>query len=116
MGIRQPHVQGNDPGLCPEADQGCEKRHAPRRLRERLGQVSERLKRKASSLLVEHQERHDDEGCADVRHDEIEEPGVAGVRFLMLCDDEKVGHQRHDLPGDQEEESVVGQDHQRHRQ
>ena len=62
------------------------------------------------------QETQDEAAGADVRHHEVEHAGVAGFLLFMLEADQAISGERHDLPGDQEEERVVGQENQQRRE
>jgi hypothetical protein len=55
-----------------------------------------------------------DRDCPEVRHKQIQEPGAAHGRQLVVGDHQEVRRQRHRLPGHHEQIGVVGQDHERH--
>ncbi len=114
MGVGQPDMQRHDPGFRPETDQCGEKDQGPHPFWQGLLRMTKGFKRERPGRLKQDQIGQDHKGGAHVRHDQVEEAGVADVRLLVLRDDQEVGDQRHQLPGNEEEESVVGDDHERH--
>jgi hypothetical protein len=59
--------------------------------------------------LEQQEESQEDAASADVRHDEVQHACAARVVEFVLEAHETVCGQRHDFPGDEEEESVVRQ-------
>jgi hypothetical protein len=66
--------------------------------------------------LEEDQKGQDDERRSDMRHDEVEQSRITYLGLLVLRHHEEIGQQRHEFPHDQEEEPVVGNDHECHRE
>ena len=57
--------------------------------------------------LEQEQKSQDEAAGADVGHDEEQHASVAGFLLFMLKADQAIGGERHNLPGDEEEERVV---------
>ena len=104
MRRRQPDVQRHDARLDAEAEQEQQERRvalAGRHLRaERVEAVEAVIARR----LEQQQKAEDDAAGVDVRHDEVEHAGVARLRLLVLEAHQAIGRQRHDFPGDEEED------------
>ena len=114
MRAGQPDMEGDDAGLGAKPDQRREKHQRPQGFGQELLRMSERLERERARSLKKAQKRQDDERGADVHHDQIEEARVPHVGLLMLRDDQEIRDQRHQFPDDQEEETIVGENDQRH--
>ena len=58
--------------------------------------------------LEEQQKAKSNAAGANVGHDEVEHARPASLLLFVLEADQAIGGQRHDFPGDEEKESVVG--------
>ena len=67
-------------------------------------------------MLKEQEKGQDDEGRADVRHNQIKQPGVPDICLFMFRYDKEIRGQRHQFPDDQKEEPVVGKYDEGHRE
>ena len=110
---RQPDVQRHDARLDAEADEEKQKRRVALVGRHFVAKGVKRVKAVAARRLEQQQETKNEAARADVRHDEVKHAGVARLFLFVLEAHEAVGRQRHDFPGDEEKEGVVGEEHQR---
>ncbi len=111
MGLRQPYVKGHEAGLCAEADERKEEADrgsAGRQLDAEAGKSERR------AGLAEKEEEGQQEQRAKVRRDEVDPRGAAHLAPVVLKGDEEERCERHRLPGDEEDESVAGQDDNHH--
>src|SRR5881409_2452281 len=114
MGIRKPHVERHNAGLGAEPDQGRHEGYGPQARGQGGLRMTEDIEGEGARFPEQEQERQDDEGRSDMGHDEVEEPRIPDLSFLVLGHHEEIREQRHDFPHDQEEEPVVGEDDERH--
>ena len=112
MGLRQPGVQRDQTRLHAEADE--DQREG------QLGPERRQLGRahggegEPTAERGQHTVTQQDAQPADMRHQQIQKGGTAIGRLLMLEGDQKIRRQGHQLPGDHEQEGIVGQHDQQH--
>ncbi len=113
MGLRQPYVHGQQPGLRAEPEQRQQEcRRRPRAVQRGRAHAVERV---VAGTALQHTEAEQDADRADVRDQQVEEARLPDLRDAVLGGDEEVGRQRHRLPRDHEQVGVVGHQHRRHR-
>ncbi len=114
----QPDVERDHAGLGRKPEECQEERNSgPSRREDRPAHGIEGIPLKTLEPRSEaghDPEREKDSDGPHVSHDEIEKSGPPVLDFLVLEKHEKVGSRRHHLPGDKEEQCVIGQDHQEH--
>ncbi len=104
----QPEVQGYDPRLEAEAEQGEQEQYARDARPARSGR--ERLEReRARGRPQESEQREQGERSGVSRH-QIDPAGLLHVALLVLRRDEQERRERHDLPCEQEGDAV-GREH-----
>ena len=112
MGLGEPHVQGHESRLRPEAKEGEQEsdgRPVGREVRTAHGVESELP---ASALHDPKAEQNGD--GPDVRDQQVEKPRAADLGKPVLSGHEEVGRERHGLPRHHERVSVIGQQHEPH--
>ena len=109
MRLGQPDMKRDQPGLGPKAEQSKHKRcRSPGR--RQVGQ-SHCLKGELPASALHDTEAEQNRQRTNVRHQQVNEPRAADIRYPVICDYQEVGGERHGLPGDHERVGVVGQDH-----
>jgi hypothetical protein len=112
MCLGQPHVQRQEPGLGPEAEQ--RQAEGPGRPRRRQVCGAHRIEGELPCAALQHAEAEQDRHGAHVRDQQVQESGAADLRDAVLGGDEEVRRQRHGFPGHHESVRVVGQQHEAH--
>ncbi len=112
MGERQPGVQRHDAGLRSGADQRQnQNQRARRRGRRRCAHLGKGIGAVGAGEQAEaEQQRH----RAEARHHQIDVAGAQIVGLAMMRHHQRPRGERHELPGHQKREGVVGEQGQRH--
>ena len=107
MGERQPDVQRHEAGL----GAGAEQRQGQDQGREARRQAGapDRLEGIAAARSGEQAESEQKRERAEARHDEVDVAGLRVALLVMVRHHQRPGRERHELPGEQEGEGVVGQ-------
>ena len=101
------------PVFTPKPNRKKQKHQVPLAGRHLVPERVKALEAITAGHLEQEQKSQDEAAGADVGHDEEQDAGVAGFLVFMLEADQAIGGERHDFPGDQEEERVVSQEDQR---
>jgi hypothetical protein len=113
MRAGQPHVQGHQARLEPEADHAEreERRGEPARA---VGQRACPECRRSLRAAEQREEAEQAEGARVGRH-EVDPGGPPHLVALLLGSDQEEGRERHQLPREQEDDRVASQHHCHHR-
>jgi hypothetical protein len=106
----QPEVQRHHAGLDPKADQRDQKNRGLKAnpdLRSIEPPQFERPGRDA-----EHREEREQRERADVRRNQVNPPGSASLGLVVFSADQEERRERHDLPSEEEGDSISRQRHQ----
>jgi hypothetical protein len=112
VGAGQPDVQGHHARLQPEPGQ----REGEDRRRRAGGQrpLPHRGQRERAARRAQQGEEGEQAEGRDVGRHEINPAGLPHLGVVVFRGDQEVGGQRHDLPAEQEQDGVAGDDEQRH--
>ena len=113
VGQRQPHVQGHQAGLGSGSDQGQHQDgggQAGRMGRCRADGIEAVTAGRAGQQAEGQQQRQG----AEAGHQQVDVPRPGVVALLVVRHHQRPRGERHELPGEQEREGVVGQDDQIH--
>ena len=112
MRERQPDVQRHDAGLRAGADQSEDQhQRAERGGWMRGAHLRERVKAVGAGEQAEGEQQSE---RAEARHDQIDVAGAHVLGHAMVRHHQRPRRQRHELPGQQKREGVVGEHDQRH--
>src|SRR5262245_4855654 len=100
MSRRKPDVQWHNPSLDPEASQEKQKRGIATALRHSARSGPKAFKTKIARSLKEQQETQHDRPGANMRHNEVKNPGFTGFVLLMFETHQAISRERHDFPDD----------------
>ncbi len=113
VGLGQPDMCRHDAGLRAEPDERQQESE-----RAKLGMSGKRggigIEIGTARELAEHDEKDKQEGRAQMRRRQIGPGGVPHCRLAVVENDEEEWRQRHDLPGQQEQQPVMRGDNGRH--
>jgi len=112
MRERQPYVQRHDPGFRSGADQREDKRqHSHQRGGMRRAHLRECIKAVRPGQQAEAEQQRE---RAEARHNQVDVAGAHIVGHAMVRHHQRPRGERHEFPGDEEGEGVVGEHHERH--
>ena len=112
MGKRQPDVQRDQSGLGSGPDQGQRQDGGGNT---RGGRCSADCSEPVTSAgACQEAERKQKRQGAEARHQQVDVTRSCVVAVPMVSHDQRPGSERHELPGQQEREGVVGEDDQIH--
>ena len=112
MRERQPDMQRHEAGLGAGADQRQDQgKRAEHRGRVRRAHLREGVEPVGPREQAEGEQQSQ---RAEARHDQIDVAGADIVGHAMVRHDQRPRRQRHELPGDEKSEGVVGQHDERH--
>ena len=114
--LRNPDVQRNHPRLHAEAKKKKQKNSALLERRHARSQQMEAGEIQAAAGGGENQKRNQQQASAGVRHDQEKHSSIARLFLFILEADQAVRRQRHDLPGNEEEERIRRGENQRNAQ
>jgi len=112
VGRRKPDVQRHQAGFGAEADQG---RDEEQRCRDGGNlQAALTWKQKGAGMETEQGKQQVECRYADMARNQIDDPGPANILITVFGHQEEIARQGHDLPGDQQQYSIGGDDHHCH--
>ena len=112
VGERQPGMQRHEASLRAGADQ--HKNENERDKRWRVLAVADRVEGESSVWPGEQSEGEQKRERAEARHDEIDIARAQILTHLIMRHHQRPGGERHELPGEQEGEGIIGDDHEGH--
>lgn len=106
MRVREPDMEGDDPGLHPEPDQGTKSQGLSGN-RKAFLEHPEAVEAEIPREGIEEKEGDHDESGPDVGHDQVDETGLLGEGLFMFGDHQEIGDEGHHLIEDQEKEGSL---------
>ena len=110
MGERQPHVQRHQPGLGAGAQEGKDQDDG-RKSAAAGAHVCERVAARAAGQQAEGQQQRE---RAEARHQDVDVARAGILGIMMVRHHQRPRRQRHELPGGEKAEGIVGQHNEVH--
>src|SRR6185503_15362948 len=104
MSGRQPDMKWNNAGLDAETQEEQHERARLLATRQMRGTFVKAGELRAAAGPSQKSKTKQQAPHIHVSHDDVQQSGPSGLRVFVIKSDQPIGCERHDLPGDQEQE------------
>ena len=112
MGTGQPDMQRHDTGLGAKSDQGRHQHHQGHSAAQ--GQTVGSRKGKRTGLPLQQRKEDIQRHAAGMGGQQIDRTGPLHLQILLIGHQQQPGRKGHHLPGNQQQQTITGHQHQRH--